>query len=186
MGASVLREQFQAILAGLSRIEARGLPVPIADIMMFRTLVLLGRALAQLADEAIRPSGLGEAEFRVLMLLYSQPDGVAHPGELCPGSGQSPANMSRITDALLALDMITRDPSAEDRRRTILRITPRGVAFAREFVPAAFAPVRKLFASLSDTARSQLLATLGEIAAAYDAHSLSTPTATAGAGEPAS
>ncbi|HKC15645.1 MAG TPA: MarR family winged helix-turn-helix transcriptional regulator, partial [Steroidobacteraceae bacterium] len=74
--------------------------------MMFRTLVLLGRALAQLADEAIRPSGLGEAEFRVLMLLYSQPDGVAHPGELCPGSGQSPANMSRITDTLVALDMI--------------------------------------------------------------------------------
>ncbi|HKC17537.1 MAG TPA: hypothetical protein VKC11_12615, partial [Steroidobacteraceae bacterium] len=110
---------------------------------------------------------------------------VAHPGELCPGSGQSPANMSRITDTLVALDMITRDPSAEDRRRTILRITPRGVAFAREFVPAAFAPVRKLFASLSDAARSQLLASLGEIAAAYDAHSLSTAPATAVAGEPA-
>ena len=181
----MLREQFQAILAGLSRIEARGLPVPIADIMMFRSLVILGRALAQLADDAIRPSGLGEAEFRVLMLLYSQPDGVGHPGELCPGSGQSPANMSRITDTLVALDMITRDPSAEDRRRTILRITPRGEAFAREFVPAAFAPVRKLFATLSEPARRQLLASLGEIAAAFDAHALAAATETAGAGAPA-
>jgi MarR family transcriptional repressor of emrRAB len=174
----VLREQFQAILAGLSRIEARGLPVPIADIMLFRTIVLVGRALAQLAEEAMRPSGLGEAEYRVLMLLYSQPDGVGHPGELCPGSGQSPANMSRITDTLVALDMITREPSAEDRRRMILRITARGEAFAREFVPAAFAPVRKLFASLSAPARTQLLTSLGEIAAAYDAHALATMSGT--------
>ena len=175
----MLKVQFQAILAGLSRIEARGLPVPIADIMLFRTLVLLGRALAQLADEAMRPSGLGEAEFRVLMMLYSQPGGVGHPGELCPGSGQSPANMSRITDTLVALDMITRVPSAEDRRRMVLRVTPRGAAFAREFVPAAFAPVRKLFASLSDPARTQLLTSLGEIAAAYDAHTLATTSGTA-------
>jgi MarR family transcriptional regulator, negative regulator of the multidrug operon emrRAB len=153
--------------------------VPIADIMLFRTLVLLGRALAQLADEGMRPSGLGEAEFRVLMMLYSQPDGVGHPGELCPGSGQSPANMSRITDTLVALDMITRVPSAEDRRRMVLRVTARGEAFAREFVPAAFTPVRKLFASLSDTARTQLLTSLGEIAAAFDARTQATMTGTA-------
>ena len=117
-------------------------------------------------------------EFRVLMLLYSQPDGVGHPGELCPGSGQSPANMSRITDTLVALDMITREPSAEDRRRMILRITARGESFAREFVPAAFAPVKKLFASLPDAARTQLLTSLGEIAAAYDAHTLATMSGT--------
>jgi MarR family transcriptional regulator, negative regulator of the multidrug operon emrRAB len=164
----VLKDQLQAIVRGARAVQARGLAIPADDAVLFRTLLLMGRALGQLADEAIQPSGLAEAEFRVLMQLYSQPDGVGHPGELCAGAAHSPANISRITDTLVARNLISRTPSEQDRRRMILRVTDEGEALIRRYLPAAFAQISTLFATLDVESRAQLLAQLTEIAGAYD------------------
>lgn len=164
----MLKDQIQAIRTGIEGAKARGLVIRGEDALLFRTLLLVGRALAPLADEAIRPSGLAEAEFRVLMQLYSQPDGVGHPSELCAGAAHSPANISRITDTLVARNLISRFPSEQDRRRMILCVTSDGEALIRRFIPAAFAKLSTLFATLSDESRAQLMVHLSEIAAAYD------------------
>ena len=164
----MLIDQIQAIRTGIDGANARGLVIPREDALLFRTLLLVGRALAPLADEAIRPSGLAEAEFRVLMQLYAQPDGVGHPGELCAGSAHSPANISRITDTLVARNLISRVSSEQDRRRMILCVTSDGEALIRRFIPSAFARLGTLFATLSVESRAQLTAHLSEIAAAYD------------------
>jgi DNA-binding MarR family transcriptional regulator len=73
--------------------------------------------------QMIRPFGLAEAGFRVLTTLFSQPDGAAHPSDLWARAEQSPANMSRISDALVSRELITRVFSVRDRRRMVLRIT---------------------------------------------------------------
>jgi DNA-binding MarR family transcriptional regulator len=164
----VLTTQLQAIKTGIAAAQARGLDVPAENALLFRTLLLVGRAVGTLADEAIRPSGLLEAEFRVLMQLYSRPDGVGHPGELCAGSAHSPANISRITDTLVARGLISRSASEQDRRRMILRVAAEGEELIRRFVPSAFRQIGTLFATLSAESRAQLLAQLDEIAAAYD------------------
>jgi len=164
----VLKDQVQAIHCALTDTRARGLDVPVDDAILFRTLVLLGRALAQMADEAIRPAGLAEAEFRVLAQLFSRPEGVGHPGELCAAADQSPANITRITDTLVARNLISRVASEEDRRRTILRVTPAGEALVRQLVPEAFRTIGKLFTALTPVAREQLRSHLGEIVAAFD------------------
>jgi MarR family transcriptional repressor of emrRAB len=165
----VLEEQLLAVQATIDRARARGLDVPAQDAILVRTLLLVGRTLAQLVDEAIRPSGLAESEFRVLMQLFSQPDGVGNPGALCTGAGQSPANMTRITDTLVSRSLISRVPSDADRRRMILRITPEGEVLVRQIVPTAFEPVHQLFGSLTAEARGSLLELLNEIAHAADA-----------------
>jgi len=164
----VLKDQLQAIARGARAVQARGLAIPADDAVLFRTLLLVGRALAQMADEAIQPSGLAEAEVRVLMQLYSQPDGVGHPGGLCAGAAQSPANISRITDTLVARNLISRAPSEQDRRRMILRVTDEGEALIRRFLPAAYTQISTLFDTLDDQSRAQLLAQLTDIAGAYD------------------
>ena len=164
----MLTTQLQAIKTGIAAAQARGLDVPAENALLFRTLLLVGRAVGTLADEAIRPSGLLEAEFRVLMQLYSRPDGVGHPGELCAGSAHSPANISRITDTLVARGLISRSASEQDRRRMILRVAAEGEELIRRFVPSAFRQIGTLFATLSAESRAQLLAQLDEIAAAYD------------------
>jgi len=96
----------------------------------------------------------------VLMTLFSQPDGVANPSELCARASQSPANMSRISDALVSRDLITRVLSSRDRRRMVLRITEQGEELVRRLLPTVTAPVRALFAQFSESAQRDLVAQL--------------------------
>ena len=164
----MLTTKLKAMEFAMSAARARGLEIPVENALLFRTLLLVGRALGHLADDAIRPSGLVEAEFRVLMQLYSRPDGVGHPSELCAGAAQSPANISRITDTLVARGLISRTASDQDRRRMILTVTPEGEALIRSFLPAAYTQIGSLFATLSPESRAHLKACLAEVAAAYD------------------
>src|SRR5580658_4546428 len=107
----------------LRALSARVPDLPFTEILLCRLLIHLGREMATVLEQQIRPFGLAEAEFRVLTTLFSQPDGVGHPSELCAGTAQSAANMSRISDALVSRDLITRVPSIHDRRKMVLRIT---------------------------------------------------------------
>src|ERR1700728_5480929 len=102
--------------------------------------------MTAMLEQKIRPFGLAEAEFRVLTPLFSQPDGVAHPSDLCVRALQSPANMSRISDALVSRNLITRVLSVHDRRRMVLRITEEGEELVRRLLPKMFVPLRGLFA----------------------------------------
>ena len=163
----MLSVQVEAIGKAMRGARERGLPIPIEDALLLRTLVIVGRALAQLADEAIRPSGLADGEFRVLMQLFSQREGIGHPSELCVGADQSPANITRITDALVARGLISRMPSAQDRRRTILQVTPEGEALIRS-LPEAFAACQQLFLMLSAEERAGLRVHLSRVVQAYD------------------
>jgi MarR family transcriptional regulator, negative regulator of the multidrug operon emrRAB len=144
--------------ASLGRLSAR-LPIaPIPQIMLSRMLVELGRGMAGLLEHQIRPFGLAEPEFRVLVALFSQGEGVAHPSDLCARTGQSPANMSRISDALVSRDLITRVSSSKDRRRMVLRITESGEELVRRLMPVLFAPLKEMFAEFSESDLERLIA----------------------------
>ena len=111
---------------------------------------------------ALAQAGL-EAEFRALVTLYSRPDGVGHPGDLCAGTSQSPASMSRISDALVERGLITREMSVHDRRRMVLRVTQQGEELVRRLLPAMFAPLHDLFSDLSEAKQRQLLSVLKQL-----------------------
>jgi MarR family transcriptional repressor of emrRAB len=113
--------------------------------------------MAAMLEQQIRPFGLAEAEFRVLTTLFSQPDGVAHPSDLCSRAAQSPANMSRICDALVSRGLITRVLSAHDRRRMVLRITEQGEDLVRRLLPVMFVPLRRLFAEFPEAQQRDLI-----------------------------
>jgi len=102
------------------------------------------------------------------MMLFSQPDGVAHPGELCASAAQSPANMTRVADGLCERGLITRIASEQDRRRTILRITSAGEALARELLPHTAALTQSLFEPLQPSDRAALLQLLRALATRID------------------
>lgn len=116
-------------------------------------------------EHEIRPFGLNEAEFRVLTTLFSQPDGVAHPTDLCSKTSQSPANMSRISDALVSRDLITRLSSLRDRRKMVLRITEQGEDLVRRLLPLLFVPLRDIFKDFSDEDQQRLVAQLKHLSA---------------------
>lgn len=164
MKSESLQAPFDMLEASLSRLSARLPNAPISRIMLSRMLVELGRGMAGLLEVQIRPFGLAEAEFRVLTALFSQAEGGAHPSELCARTGQSPANMSRISDALVSRDLISRVPSAKDRRRMVLRITEPGEDLVRRLLPVLFAPLREMFSQFSEAELERLIEQLKGLA----------------------
>jgi len=149
--------QFDKLEANLIGLSGRVPDVPLNEILLCRLVVHLGRDMTAAFEQRIRPFGLAEAEFRVLTTLFSQPEGVAHPGDLCCRAAQSPANMSPICDALVSRDLITRVLSAQDRRRMVLRITEQGEDLVRQLLPKMFAPLRGLLDGFSEAEQRQLI-----------------------------
>jgi MarR family transcriptional regulator, negative regulator of the multidrug operon emrRAB len=144
--------------ANLEGLSARIPDLPITGMLLCRLIQHLGREMTAMLEQKIRPFGLAEAEFRVLTTLFSQPDGVAHPSDLCVRALQSPANMSRISDALVSRDLITRVLSVHDRRRMVLRITEQGEALVRELLPKLSGPLRELLMEFPESEQQQLIA----------------------------
>ena len=58
--------------------------------------------------------------------------------------------MSRISDALVSRDLITRVSSVQDRRRMVLRITEQGEALVRQLLPLLHAPLKEIFSDFSE------------------------------------
>src|SRR6202051_2736049 len=152
--------QFDKLEANLGALAARMPDLPLTEILLCRLMLHMGREMATRFEQQIRPFGLAEAEFRVLTTLFSQPDGVAHPSDLCARAAQSPANMSRISDALVSRDLITRVPSGQDRRRMVLRITEQGEDLVRRLLPKLFVPLRGLWAEFSESEQRLLISQL--------------------------
>src|SRR3984893_15871879 len=149
--------QFEMLEENLEGLSARVPDLPITGILLCRLILHLGRQMSAMFEQQIRPFGLAEADFRVLTTLFSQPDGVAHPSDLCARAAQSPANMSRISDALVSRDLITRVPSGQDRRRMVLRITEQGEDLVRRLLPKLFVPLRGLWADFSESEQRLLI-----------------------------
>ena len=148
---------FGKLEANLLALSARLPDVPLTEVLLCRLMLHMGREMSAMFEQQIRPFGLAEAEFRVLTTLFSQPDGAAHPSDLCARTEQSPANMSRISDALVSRELITRVLSVRDRRRMVLRITEQGEQLVRELLPQLFVPLRGLFAEFPQGEQRQLI-----------------------------
>lgn len=149
----------------VGRMTQRHPELPGELIVLSRLLAGIGQDLAASTEELLRSHGINEGEMRVLMVLYSEPDGSAHAGDLVGGSAYSPANITRIADQLVARGLITRLPSAVDRRCVTLRITRRGEALVCGLLPRISARLRQMFASYSQTDVRRLTADLRRIAA---------------------
>jgi len=149
--------QYQKLEANLERLRARMPDLPKSSVLLCRLLLHIGRGMASLLEIEIRPFGLNEAEFRVLTTLFSQPEGCAHPSDLCAKTSQSPANMSRISDALVGRDLITRLSSLHDRRKMDLRITEQGEELVRRLLPTMYGPLREMFKDFSEDEQLQLI-----------------------------
>jgi len=157
--------QFELMEANLQNLKQRMPDLPVSGILMCRLLLHIGREMAAKFEQQIKPFGLNEAEFRVLSTLFSQPDGTAHPSDLCSRASQSPANMSRISDALFDRGLITRVSSVQDRRRMVLRITDEGEEFVRNLLPKLHVPLRRMLQDFPEVEQRQLVAQLKRLGA---------------------
>src|SRR5258708_3310268 len=160
--------QIELMEANLQNLKQRMPDLPVSGILLCRLVLHIGREMAARFEQQMKPFGLAEAEFRVLTTLFSQPEGVAHPSDLCARTSQSPANMSRISDALVARGLITRVSSVHDRRRMVLRITEEGEEFVRQLLPKLHQPLRRMLKDFPELEQRQMVAQLKRLGVALD------------------
>jgi MarR family transcriptional repressor of emrRAB len=158
----------ELVEANLQNLRARMPELPATSILLCRLVMHVGREMAVMFEQQIRPFGLAEPEFRVLTTLFSEPDGVAHPSDLCVRASQSPANVSRISDALVSRGLITRVSSLHDRRRMVLRITEQGEEFVRQLLPKLFAPLREMLKDFPEAEQRQMNSQLKHLGVELD------------------
>ena len=81
----LLTDQIAALEEGLANLQKRVESVPVTEILISRLLINLAREMSSLLDQRLRPSGLSEPEFKVLVSIYASPDNTVNPSELCVG-----------------------------------------------------------------------------------------------------
>jgi MarR family transcriptional repressor of emrRAB len=151
----------------IHRITRRVPEMRAMESLICRVITILGRDLTTRLDEALQKAGLAELEFRTLLTIFSR-DGTATPSDLSASLAQSPANLTRITDVLVERGLITRTVSDQDRRRTLLGITPVGERLLRELLPEMAAYTTALFRGFTADDKSRLLADLKRLLGALD------------------
>ena len=151
----------------IQRITRRVPEMRAMDSLICRVITILGRDLTARLDEALQPAGLAELEFRTLLTIFSR-DGAASPGDLSASLAQSPANLTRISDVLVERGLITRTVSEEDRRRTLLGITPAGEKLLRDLLPQMAAYTTARFKGFTADDKTRLLGDLKRLLGALE------------------
>lgn len=163
-----LTHQIEVVERNLVRLKQLMPQMPVLQILISRLLVMMGREQSAMLERRLQPYGLTDLEFRALILVYAQRDSGAFPGDLCVNLGQSPATITRLTDALVHRELITRVPDAADRRRLLLKTTATGSATAETLLPFMRDLSSRSYAGFSQQAIEQLLDSLKQLAAAMD------------------
>jgi len=134
-------------------------PLPLATVHEIRDTCLClatqraARALARRFDAALRPFGLTNGQFSLLVAL-NQP---APPpiGRLAPFLAMDPSTLTAAVKPLERRGLLRLVPDPQDRRSRRVQITPEGVALLRQAIPVWRATHGALDAELgSETAGS--------------------------------
>ena len=116
---------------------------------------LLDVRLMKMFAASLAKYGVTPAEATVLHLIMANPD-VGH-GELAETLLIQPPNMTKMLKRLEAEGFIDRLASAEDRRRSVLSLTPKARRLVLRYRGAASAHEKMAFSSFSPAERKTLV-----------------------------
>lgn len=120
----------------------------------YRLSVLSNRVSGTIAHAYARRFGITITEWRVIAILGRNP-GLSANG-VAARSAMDKVAVSRAVARLLERGLLQRATHDEDRRRSVLELSPDGYAIWDEVVPVALEYERRLLARLTDEERAQL------------------------------
>jgi DNA-binding MarR family transcriptional regulator len=122
------------------------------------------RALARLFDNALRPFGLNNGQFSLLMALNRpEPPSI---GELAPFLAMDRTSLTAALKPLERRGLVQIKPDKADRRSRLVQITTEGVALLEAALPIWRETHARLDAALSDGAPNRLRADLLQVPSA--------------------
>ncbi|WP_435631437.1 MarR family winged helix-turn-helix transcriptional regulator [Carnimonas bestiolae] len=124
--------------------------------LVVRLIKHLFREIQDQANAVLRGWGLNHSEYNILMMLYGSEHYAMTPSELGECTGEKQTNITRLITQLCEKGMVSRAPSPDDGRKTLLTMTETGLATVEAFIP----PISRLLnletASLSSLEQQML------------------------------
>jgi DNA-binding MarR family transcriptional regulator len=118
---------------------------------MFRTATAFERAHAA----ELLPHGLNTSQLNILTVLDRSPEALTM-GALGQAVAVRPANLTGVVDALAERDYVERISNPDDRRSFLIRISTKGRAFLRKFLPGHWTYLHRLMGDLTPGQQHQL------------------------------
>ncbi|MES2207162.1 MAG: MarR family winged helix-turn-helix transcriptional regulator [Pseudomonadota bacterium] len=112
--------------------------------------------LSDCFNDALKAYSLNCISYFVLISLYTSPDNQANPCDICVCTGETRANMTRICDELVEQKLILRIPSATDRRRIDISLTPEGISVLETIIPQLRTHIETIFKVFDETEKATL------------------------------
>jgi DNA-binding MarR family transcriptional regulator len=128
----------------------------------YRLSVLSNRISQTISGLYGQRFGLAVTEWRIMAVLGRYPELSA--GEVAERTAMDKVAVSRALARLLERGLVQRDTHGDDRRRSVLELSPVGYTVYDEVAPMALECERRLLAGLDENDRAQLDALLAKLA----------------------
>ena len=141
-------------------IRQRAAKYPELDARGLEAFLVLLRVASDVLDglEAfLARQGTSQGKFTVLMLLNRDPDAGISPSDLAERSGVTRATITGLLDGLSREKLVVHEGDAGDRRKAVVRLTPRGRKMLEGMLPAYYRQVADLMAALTDAEKATLV-----------------------------
>jgi len=125
-------------------------------------LHVVGTLLAN-GDAYFSRHGLSKGRFSVLVVLTFHSDHAMSPSELAEQLGVTRATITGLLDGLERDGLVRREPSPDDRRRLVVKLTPKAERAMNDFLPAHFRRIATLMGELSRDEKRTLVRLLGKV-----------------------
>jgi DNA-binding MarR family transcriptional regulator len=135
------------------RLKMRALDDPIVEGML--NLLVTGGLLTQRAEVEYAKFGLTSSTYNVLRILRGSPDGLPR-GEIRQRMVNPAPDVTRLIDRLARRGLVRRFRTKSDRRVSLTRITPKGLALMEQAEAANQAQHRALESRLTGAEWRQL------------------------------
>ncbi len=147
-------------------IRQRAARYPELDARALEAFLVLLRVASDVLDalEAyLAKQGTSQGKFTVLMLLNRNPEVGISPSELAERSGVTRATITGLLDGLSREKLIVREDDAGDRRKAVVRLTPRGLKMLNGMLPDYYRQVAELMGCLADGEKANLVELLMKV-----------------------
>jgi DNA-binding MarR family transcriptional regulator len=141
-------------------IRVRASRYPDLDTSALEAFLVLLRVASDVLDalEAfLAKQGTSQGKFTILMLLNGELETGLSPSDLAIRSGVTRATITGLLDGLSREKLIVREGDTGDRRKSIVRLTPRGAKVLDRMLPDYYKQVAELMRGLADTEKTMLV-----------------------------
>lgn len=112
--------------------------------MLARLVKLVHKLFCDHGNQLLRDYGISHPEYNVLMMLDGSEAGLS-PSEISEAASEKSSNVTRLIDQLLAKGLVSREPSEEDRRKLVVRLSAEGERLIETVMPAVIEQLHRFF-----------------------------------------